>query len=288
MALAAPAAEAAPTQVIVLPGATSAEAITAGPGTTFYAADQFEGDIYRGDIRRGKAELFIDTPPRTATTGLALDARHDLLFAAGGDSGKAFVYNVRTRALVTTYPLGDPQTSIINDVTLTPFGAWFTDSLQPKLYFVPVLSGVPGRVHTLNLSGPAAGEPGAFHVNDITSTPSGNTLLVSVTLQGKVCKVNPFTGASELVTGLDAPNVDGLVLDGHRLWAVESFGNRVSRWRLSDDLGSAKPDGAIADPNFGVPLTAAKFGSRLAVMNSHLDTGFPPTSPTYEVVVVDS
>jgi hypothetical protein len=37
---------------------------------------------------------------------------------------------------------------------------------------------------------------------------------------------------------------------------------------------------------FAVPLTAARFGDRLAVVNSHLDTGFPPTNPTYEMVVV--
>jgi hypothetical protein len=37
-----------------------------------------------------------------------------------------------------------------------------------------------------------------------------------------------------------------------------------------------------------VPLTAAKFGNRPAVVNSHVDTGLPPTHPTYEVLVVDA
>jgi hypothetical protein len=37
-----------------------------------------------------------------------------------------------------------------------------------------------------------------------------------------------------------------------------------------------------------VPLTAVKFGNRLAVANSHLDSGYPPTNPTYEVLVVDA
>jgi hypothetical protein len=47
-------------------------------------------------------------------------------------------------------------------------------------------------------------------------------------------------------------------------------------------------DKVITDPLFRVPLTAVKFGNRLAVVNSHLDTGYPPTSPTYEVFVVDA
>lgn len=287
LGLAVPAAAAPPTHVIVLPGASSAEGITAGRGSTFYAGDLFGGDIFRGDIRRGTAELFIDVPKGTMTIGMDVDLRHDLLFVAGGP-GKAYVYNTRTRATVATYNLGDPETSFINDVTMTPFGAWFTDSLQPKLYFVPVVFGIPGPVRTLELSGPAAGTPGDFYLNDIASTPSGGTLFVAPTPLGKLVRINPITGASQLVANVDVPQADGLEFDGRRLWAVQSFQNQVSRWRLSDDLRSGTLEKVITDPGFRVPLTAAKFGNRLAVVNSHLDTGFPPTSPTYEVVVVDA
>lgn len=286
-----PMAAASPsTKVIVLPGAISAEGITAGRGATFYAGDLLGGDIFRGDVRRGTAERFIDVPAGTETVGMDLDLRHDLLFVAGGPifsggSGKAYVYNTRTRALVASYELGDPGTSLVNDVTVTPDGAWFTDSLQPRLYFVPIVHGVPGPVRTLELSGPAAGDPGVFFINGIASTPSGRTLLVAPA--GKLYTINPRTGASKLVKGVDVPGADGLVLDGRRLWAVE-FENRVSRWRLSPDLSSGTEDGAITDPQFAEPVTAAKFGNRLAVVNSHLKTGFPPTNPTYEVVVVNA
>ncbi|HEV8556369.1 MAG TPA: hypothetical protein VGR06_08245 [Actinophytocola sp.] len=287
LGLVAPAA-AAPTRVIVLPGATSAEAITAAGGGTFYAADVLGGDIYRGDVRRGTAELFIDVPAGFQTVGMDLDARHGLLFVAGGPvfaggQGKAYVYSTRTRALVASYDLGNPRTSLINDVTLTPDGAWFTDSLQPRLYFVPVIHGVPGPVRTLELSGPAAGPLGDFFINDITSTPSGRTLLVAP-VTGQLCTINPVTGESAVVDKVDVAGADGLVLEGRRLWAVH-FNNRITRWRLSDDLSRGWPDGEITDPNFAAPLAAAKFGNRLAVVNSHLDTG---TSPTYEVVVVDA
>ena len=61
-AMAVPAAASRPAEVIVLPGATSAEGIAAGRGATFYAGDLFAGDIFRGNIRRGTAELFIDAP----------------------------------------------------------------------------------------------------------------------------------------------------------------------------------------------------------------------------------
>ena len=47
---------------IVIDGATSAEGIAAGTGTTFYAGDLALGDIYQGDIRTGTTELLIDAP----------------------------------------------------------------------------------------------------------------------------------------------------------------------------------------------------------------------------------
>jgi sugar lactone lactonase YvrE len=278
-------ASAAPPREIVLPGATSAEGITAGSGTTFYAGDLFGGDIFRGDLRRGTASLFIDVPEGTRSVGMDLDARHGLLFVAGWP-GKAYVYDVRTRELVADYDLGDPQTSFINGVTVTPHGAWFTDSLQPRLYFVPIRHGKPGPARTLDLTGPAAGPPGTFTINDITSTPSGRTLLVAPATMGKLCRVDPATGASEVVAGVDIPNADGLVLDGRRLWAVQTTRNEISRWRLSDDLSSGTREKVITDPRFHVPVTAARFGDRLAVVNSHLDTGFPPNHPTYEVLVL--
>ena len=284
LGLVAPAAAASPTRVILLPGATSAEAITAGDGSTFYAADLLEGDIYRGDVRRGTAEVFIHQPTKTEIDGLALDERHGLLFAAGGTSGKGYVYNIRSRALIATYTFGDPQTSLINDVTMTPFGAWFDDSLQPKLYFVPDVSGFPGPARTLTLSGPAAGTPGAFDINDIAATPSGGTLFVALAALGKLVTINPVTGTSRIVAGVDIPQTDGILLAGHDVWATQ-FNNQISRLRLSDDLSSATLAKVITDPLFHAPLTSVRFGDQLAVVNSHIDSGFPPISPTYEVLV---
>jgi sugar lactone lactonase YvrE len=286
LGLAAPAA-AAPTKVILLPGATSAEGITAGDGGTFYAADLFQGDIYRGNIHQGTAELFIHQSTRTEIDGVALDERDGLLFAAGGTSGNGYVYDIRTRERIATYHFGDA--SQINGVIMTPFGVWFDDSLQPKLYFVPVVLGIRGPVHTLHLSGPAAGAPGTFTINDVASTPSGDTLFVAPFGSGTLCTINPVTGASRVVSGVeftaaDGP-ADGLLLDGNQLWATQ-FGNRISRWQLSDHFGHGTLEKVITDPLFHAPLTSVKFGDQLAVVNSHLDTAFPPNSPTYEVLVL--
>ena len=62
-ALAAPAAAAPAAEVIVLPGATSAEGIATGRGATFYAGDLVAGDIFRGNVQRGTAECSSTPPP---------------------------------------------------------------------------------------------------------------------------------------------------------------------------------------------------------------------------------
>ncbi|WP_158840700.1 hypothetical protein [Saccharothrix deserti] len=276
-----------PDQVIVLPGATSAEGIAAGIGSTFYAGDLFTGDIFRGDIRRGTATLFIDAPDGRMAAGMKVDVRHGLLFVAGGPTGQAYVYNIHTRAPVATLQL--TAAGLINDVVITRRGAWFTDSTQAKLFFVPIaVHGALGAVHTLDLTGPAADISGDFNLNGIQATAGGRTLIVAHTANARLYTVDPATGASALIEGVEVPNVDGIVLQGRRLWAVRNFDNRIDRFQLSGDLGHGTLEKVITSPFFGVPATAALFGSRLAAVNAHFDTGFPPTSPTYEVVVVDA
>jgi hypothetical protein len=66
---------------------------------------------------------------------------------------------------------------------------------------------------------------------------------------------------------------------------VQGFLNQVTEWRLSADLRSGTLVESITDPLFGVPTNAARFGTRLALVNSHFDTG---SSPTYEVIVRNS
>jgi sugar lactone lactonase YvrE len=290
--LAAPAVAARPAEVIVLPGASSAEGIAAGRGATFYAGDLFAGDIFRGNVQRGTAELFIDAPEGRMAVGMAADVAHDLLFVAGGFTGQAYVYNTGTGATVATYQFAAPPSSLVNDVALTKDGAWFTDSLQARLYFVPVSrAGVPAPTfRTLALSGPAADISdisGEVNLNGIQATPNGKTLIVAHSANAQLHTVDPTSGASATIAGVSVPNVDGILLEAGRLWAVQNFSNQVSRIRLRPDLTSGVVEEVITSPLFQVPTTAARFGSRLAVVNAKFDTGIPPTADQYEVVLVD-
>lgn len=274
---------------IVLSGATSAEGITAGAGSTFYAGDLFAGDIYRGDIQRGKASLFIDAPAGRQAVGMVFSKRSRFLFVAGGFTGQGYVYDTRTGATVADYQFASAGNSVINDVALTRQGAYFTDSRQAQLYFVPIdRRGRPGPFQTLALSGPAADTGSQFNLNGIQASEDGDTLIVAHSGNGELYTVDPKTGSSSTIAGISGlTSVDGLVLDDDHLWAVQNI-NQVTRIRLAEDLASGVVEEVITSALFQTSTTAALFDDTLAVVNAKFDTGFPPTAAEYDVILVDA
>ena len=276
----------------MLPGATSAEGIATGMGSTFFAGDLFAGDIYRGDLRSGAVSVFVNAPAGRMAMGIKVDVPHNLLFVAGGSSGDAYVYDARTGADVRVVRLAEPTSrTLINDVVVADGAAWFTDSLQPHLYRVPIAAdGTIGSPSTLVVTGPAALVAGTFpppSLNGIAASPDGKTLIVANSAIGRLYTVNPETGASAAITGADVSEVDGILFEAGRLWAVQTFQNQVTELRLSADLSSATVERVITNPRFQVPTAVARDGSRLAVVNGKYDTGYPPAATTFEVVIVE-
>ena len=271
--------------VIVLQGAKSAEGIAAGEGTTFYAGELSTGDIFRGDIREGKAKRLIDAPKDRMAVGMKADVGNDLLFVAGGATGKAYVYNTETRKPVKEYDLAP---GFINDVTLTEDGAWFTNSAAAELYFVPVgQHGELGKakdVETLEVSGKAA-EPlkeGEFGFNGIAVADDGDTLIVAHTRDKALYAVDAETGKSDRIKGPDLEFIDGLLVKDQTLWAVQNMDNQISRLKLSDDLSSFRVKDVIKSEHFDIPTTVARFGDTLAAVNAK----FGRQASQYEVVLV--
>lgn len=269
-----------PSGVIELDGATSAEGIAAGAGKTFYAGELTTGDIFRGDIRKGTATRFIDAPEGRAAAGMKADTCNDLLFVAGAGTGKAFVYNTDTGKPVADVKLGS---GFINDVTLTAGGAWFTNSMAAELYFLPVGDGGKlGKVQTLKLTGPAAELTKGFNLNGIAATENGKTLIVAHSTNGKLYTVNPKNGKSAAIKGVNVPNVDGILVHGDDVWAVQNFLNQIARIDLTSDLSSGVLRDTIKSADFNVPTTVARFGNTLAAVNAQFNQ---PPSP-FEVVLV--
>jgi sugar lactone lactonase YvrE len=278
--LAAPAGAQPFPDSIPLPDDFAPEGIASGAGTTFYAGSITLGDIYRGDLRSGEGAIFIDAPAGRSALGLKADRRHGLLFVAGGVTGEAYVYDLRTGAPVASYQFGTPGASLVNDVIVTRDAAYFTDSFAPVLYVVPIgPGGELGPGETLALSGPAATVvPGDVGLNGIEATRDGKTLIVNHNALGALFTVDAATGESTAIAvdGLVAGTPDGLLLQGRDLWVVENFPNTLARVSLSSDLSSGEITATITSPLFRVPTTIARHGSRLAAVNARFDLGLPP------------
>jgi outer membrane protein assembly factor BamB len=165
-------------ETIALPTGLQPEGV-AIRGSNFYVGSLATGAVVRGDLRTGECcETVVSPQQARVAVGLKVDRSHRL-FAAGGPTGQAYVYDARTGAELAVYQLA-AGASFINDVVVTRRAAWFTDSFNAVLFRVPISRGELGGqtgFETLPLSGDFQLVPGEFNSNGIASakcpTPAG-------------------------------------------------------------------------------------------------------------------
>jgi outer membrane protein assembly factor BamB len=265
---------------IDLPNGFQPEGI-ATAGQQFYVGSIPTGAVYRGNLRTGEGGILVPGQAGRAATGLKVDRGR--IFVSGASTGNAYVYDAKTGADITSYQLSTGG-SFINDVVVTKHAAWFTDSMKPVLYRVPLgPNGEPGPasdVETVNLSGDYEHQDGAFNLNGIDATRNGMTLVVVQSATGKLFTVTPAGVTDEIVLadGESVPNGDGILLDGRVLFVVQNRLNLVAKIKLRADLDSGRVLERITDPDLAVPTTIADHGSRLYAVNARFGT--PPTPST--------
>lgn len=267
---------------IPLPDGFYPEGIAIGPGTAFYAASLLNGALYEGDLRTGEGAVVHPGEEGRVVAGLSFDARSGLLWGVGFDSDgpQAYVFDAASGDLVATVPVPG---AFINDVVVTRTAAYITDSFGDVLWTIAL--DARGRA-----AGPAQAMPlsGDFtfvtegdlpvNLNGIDATPNGKWLIGAHTALGTLYRIDPGTGEAVEIDlgGASVPNVDGIVLRGHRLYAVQNFSNQVSVVQLRPDLTSGEVVEVITSDLFRVPTTAAVFGSSLYLVNGRFDVAFPP------------
>jgi len=278
-------------EVISLPDGFQPEGIAIGPGSTFFVGSIPTGAIFSGDLRTGDGDILVEAQEGRSAIGLSFDERKSLLFAAGGDTGQAFVYNARSGESVAEFQLTEDEDVFINDVVATRGAAYFTNSFQPVLYRIPLGSCgedlEDAEVEEIDLGGDYVQAEG-FNVNGIDATPNGEWLLIVQSSTGLLFRVDPETGeALEIDLGDDSvPNGDGILLDDQTLYVVQNQLNKIAVVELSDDFTSGEIVDEITHDEFDVPTTIAEFGTTLYAVNARFGT--PPTEETeYSVVKVD-
>ena len=271
-----------------LPNGFLPEGIAIGAGPWAFFGSRADGDIFRVDLVTGVGTV-ISQGPGTASVGMKVDHR-SRLFVAGGPAGNGRVVDTDTGEILVSYQFTTGP-SFVNDVVLTPDAAWFTDSLQPVLYKVPLgragsLAAPSGAV-TVPLSGDYVHQPG-FNLNGIARTPDGDALLVVQSSTGLLFRVDPSTGAATRVDlgGTLLSNGDGLLVVGRTLYAVQNQLNRVAVVELNRAGTAGEVTGFLTDPRFDIPTTVAAFGNRLYLPNARFSTPPTPTTP-YSAVGIE-
>jgi sugar lactone lactonase YvrE len=270
-------------QVIQLPRGFQPEGIEVGKGVTFYVGSVANGAIYRGSLRTGAGAVLVPGEAGKAATGIELDIRNRL-WVAGAGTGKAYVYDARTAAVIRTYSFASADT-FINDVVVTRDAALFTDSRKAVLYRVPIGSGgALGAFQSIPITGDFTLASG-FNLNGIDATPNGKTLIAVQSNTGKLFRIDPATGIARTISigGESVPNGDGILLTGKTLYVVQNQLNRVAVISLAADLASGRVVTRLADPDFAVPTTIDDHGRRLYAVNARFGTPSPSTAE-YQVV----
>jgi sugar lactone lactonase YvrE len=271
--------------VIQLPNGFQPEGI-AIKGTTFYTGSlgTVQG-VYRGDLRTGEGAPFI--PGNGGPfVGMKVDDA-GRLWIAGGGSGRGYVYDAATGALLATFQFATAPT-FVNDVIVTKDAAWFTDSQRPQLYRVAIgPDGAIGAVTTVDLTGKIQFVPG-FNLNGIAATPNGSTLIVVNSSTGKLYTIDTASLATREIdlAGATVTMGDGILLHGRTLYVVRNRANEIVVIRLSPDLRSGAVVDVITSAAFDVPTTIARHGNALYAVNARFGTP-GPTTATYTAVRVE-
>ena len=285
-------------KVFSVPNGWQPEGIAVGRGSSFYVGSLLNGAVFGGDLRTGEGEIIVPPQEGRIAVGLAVDVRSNAIFVAGGGPalgpipGSAYVYDAETGVELAEYALNG---LFVNDVALTREAAYFTDSLRPVLYRVPLGPRGelpdPSGVQEIPLGSGFDFDQAAFpNANGIVATPDGKSLIVVNTAFGSLYKVDSLTGEATKIDlgGASLPNGDGLVLAGHTLYVVQNFLNQIGVVHLDSSLISGiVSDQPLTSDEFRIPTTAARFGSTIYAVNARFGDFTPGVpSPDLEFTVV--
>ncbi|MFJ8140835.1 SMP-30/gluconolactonase/LRE family protein [Streptomyces sp. NPDC096013] len=230
---------------------TYPEGIARQQGTPFfYVGSTSDGTIYRGDIHQSATEAFLPggADGRTSVAGMKTD-RAGRLIVAGGATGKVFVYDTHTRALLHVFDTGRTDT-FLNDVALVPDGdAYISDSIHPALWHITAAElnskqvQQPLRVGTDLTNSPMVYNAD-FNGNGLVVTGDGRYVLLADYNDYAFYRVDLRTHQVVPVDlgGAKGISGDGLLLKGHTLTAVTELDNpdgQIAVLKLNGDYTKA-------------------------------------------------
>jgi sugar lactone lactonase YvrE len=257
-----------------LPDNWQPEGIASGRGDELFVGSIPTGAVAKLDPRTGARRVVVSG--RQGRAAIGLKASGNRLFVAGGPTGRVFVYSKRTGR-----PLAGPRVApsgadtFVNDVIVTPRGAYFTDSRRSALYVLPLDLSQP-----TTLALPDIPVEAGNNLNGIAASADGRVLIAVQTNAGRLWRINAITGRATQIDldGGSVENGDGLLLVGRRLYVVRNRDNRIAVFDMNSELSNARPVKTIRSGGFDVPTTVARIGNRLYAVNARFGTTATPTT----------
>lgn len=274
--LAAPATAQTPT-TIELPTGFQPEGIAAGATHQLYAGSLADGAIWRADAKTGRGGLLASGVP--GRTAVGIEVALGRIFVAGGATGRIRVQDAQTGADLVEHQVGPPGSTFINDVAVTPYAAWFTDSRRAVLYALPLDGSAP---QTIPLTGDFRLVEG-FNLNGIAIV--GSTLVAVQTATGKLFAIDPRSGVTREIAlgGRTLENGDGLFQRRRTLYVVQNESNRVTEVQLDRAVRTGRITRSLGSVRFDVPTTVAPAAGWLWTVNARFATT-PTPATTYAIV----
>jgi hypothetical protein len=247
-----------------------------GHSRTFFVGATGDGTIYKGSIEEPTVREFILGGSGKSAVGLKVaDGR---LFVAGGTTGKLFVYDLDTKALVGTFDTG--AGGFLNDLVVTRRGDVFvTDSFRPVLWHLTPaqISAGSGTPEAITL-GPEIAYTSGFNLNGIVARKGGRQLVVVQSNTGKLFRID-LRGGGRSIRGIQAPPLpggDGLLLDHGRVIVVQGSPAALRFLKLKGNATRAVLSATRTDSTLRGPSTVARAKDLYLVVNADFATSTTP------------
>lgn len=255
----------------------------------FYVSEVTGGEIHRGVSGSAQTAEWLTgdgTDGRFTARGITVDAL-GRVYVAGGPNGigtgrpDLWVYSPEGVLLAA---LRAPGAEVfLNDVAIGPDGAaYFTNSNDPQIYRVANDGAGWSAALWADATGVVERRAG-FNLGGIVLTADRGAFVVAQGNVGRLWRFDAGTVAvSEIATGTDLVNADGLVRQGETLTVVRNFSRMLATLRLSADGRSATPVSQQATDPARVLTTAKALRGQVLYVDSKFDE--PTATPPYEVV----
>jgi sugar lactone lactonase YvrE len=210
------------------------------------------------------------------------------LWLSGGRTGLMAVVDAKSGKEIRRFEVPTKDKSLINDVVVVESGAYYTDTLVPTLWRIPVHGDHIGELEPwLDLTKTTIQYEKGPNLNGIAATADGRTLIVVQMNKGLLFRIDTGTRqVAQIDTGGEAlATADGLVLDGRTLYVVRQGEQEVVTIELSQDLSKARVVNRFKDPALAWPATAAKVGKELLVVNTQFNQRQAKTAQTPFTIV---